>query len=60
MSAPLLRPKTPELPLGSEEEAREAIERLKQVTIGLLRVPKSELEQRLAEKRQKSRRPKGD
>jgi len=44
-----------EEPLG-EEEAREAFERLQRVTSGLLRVPKAELEARLAEKRVKSTR----
>ncbi len=40
----------------TEEEATEAFERLRKVTYGLLRVPKAELEQRLAERRIKSRR----
>lgn len=40
----------------SEEEAAEAFDRLRKVTSGLLRVPKAELDQRLAEKRIKSRR----
>jgi hypothetical protein len=40
----------------SEDEAREAFDRLQRITSGLLRVPKAELEARLAEKRIKSRR----
>lgn len=40
----------------SEDEAQEAFERLQRVTSGLLRVPKTELDARLAEKRIKSRR----
>ncbi len=40
----------------SEQEAEQAFERLRKVTSGLLRVPKAELDQRLAEKRIKSRR----
>lgn len=40
----------------SEEEAEETFSRLQQITSGLLRVPKAELEARLAEKRIKSRR----
>jgi len=42
----------------SEEEAAEAFERLRKVTSGLLRVPKAELDARLAEKRLKSPRRK--
>jgi hypothetical protein len=38
----------------SEDEARAAFDRLQRVTSGLLRVPKAELEARLAEKRIKS------
>ena len=40
----------------TEEEAEETFSRLRQITSGLLRVPKAELEQRLVEKRIKSRR----
>ncbi len=40
----------------SKEEAVETFERLRTITSGLLRVPKAELEARLAEKRIKSRR----
>jgi hypothetical protein len=40
----------------SEAEAEEAFTRLQRVTSGLLRVPKAELEARLAEKRIKSGR----
>jgi hypothetical protein len=40
----------------TEEEAEETFSRLRQITSGLLRVPKAELEARLAEKRIKSRR----
>lgn len=53
MAVPPEREREEEL---SEEEAAEAFERLRKVTSGLLRVPKAELEQRLAEKRIKSRR----
>lgn len=48
-------PRREEEPL-SEVEAEEAFARLRRVTSGLLRVPKEELEQRLAEKRIKGRR----
>jgi len=48
-------PEREEEPL-SEEEAATVFERLRRVTSGLLRVPKAELDQRLAEKRIKSRR----
>ncbi len=40
----------------SEAEAEETFTRLQRVTSGLLRVPKAELDARLAEKRIKSRR----
>jgi hypothetical protein len=40
----------------SEDEARAAFDRLRRVTSGLLRVPKTELDARLAAKRIKSRR----
>jgi hypothetical protein len=40
----------------SEEEAAETFDRLQRITSGLLRVPKAELDARLAEKRIKSRR----
>jgi hypothetical protein len=40
----------------TEDEAEETFSRLRQITSGLLRVPKAELEARLAEKRIKSRR----
>jgi hypothetical protein len=49
----LPREEEPEL---SEEEAQEAFTRLQDVTSRLLRVPKTELEARLAEKRIRSRR----
>jgi len=52
MAVPPQREKEP----LSNEEVEEAFERLRKVTSGLLRVPKAELEQRLAEKRIKSRR----
>ena len=42
----------------SKEEAVETFERMRTITSGLLRVPKAELEARLAEKRIKSRRRK--
>jgi len=48
-------PEREEEPL-SEEEAEQTFDRLRRITSGLLRVPKAELEQRLAEKRIKSRR----
>jgi hypothetical protein len=48
-------PEREEEPL-SEAEADEAFTRLQRVTSGLLRVPKAELDARLAEKRIKSRR----
>jgi hypothetical protein len=47
--------KEEEAPL-SEEEAEETFSRLRQITSGLLRVPKAELDARLAENRIKSRR----
>jgi hypothetical protein len=40
----------------TEDEAAETFSRLRTITSGLLRVPKAELEARLAEKRIKSRR----
>jgi hypothetical protein len=40
----------------TEEEAEETFSRFRTITSGLLRVPKAELEARLAEKRIKSRR----
>jgi hypothetical protein len=40
----------------SKEEAVETFERLRMITSGLLRVPKAELDQRLAEKRVRSRK----
>jgi hypothetical protein len=40
----------------TEEEAEETFCRLRNITAGLLRVPKAEVEQRLAEKRNASRR----
>jgi hypothetical protein len=49
-------PEPEERPPLSEEEAEETFSRLRQITSGLLRVPKAELEARLAEKRIKSRR----
>lgn len=49
-------PEVEERPPLSEEEAEETFSRLRQITSGLLRVPKAELEARLAEKRIKSRR----
>jgi hypothetical protein len=58
MTEPLEDRESP--PEMSEEEAETAFSRLRQVTSGLLRVPKAELEQRLAEKRFKSRRKKLD
>jgi hypothetical protein len=48
-------PEREEEPL-SETEAEDAFTRLQRVTSGLLRVPKAELEARLAEKRIKSGR----
>jgi hypothetical protein len=56
MASPHLKHKPPEAPL-SEEEARATFERFKQITSGLLRVPKSELEAKLSERRADSRRP---
>jgi len=49
----LPREEEPEL---TEEEAQQAFTRLQEVAGRLLRVPKTELEARLAEKRIKSRR----
>jgi hypothetical protein len=42
----------------TEEEAEETFSRMRQITSGLLRVPKAELDARLVEKRIKSRRHK--
>jgi hypothetical protein len=53
----LPREEEPEL---TEVEAQEAFSRLQDVTSRLLRVPKAELEARLAEKRIKSRRIRND
>jgi hypothetical protein len=55
MPIPPEREREEEAPL-SEDETREAFERLQRVTSGLLHVPKAELDQRLAEKRIKSSR----
>lgn len=40
----------------TEEEAEEVFNRFRRVAADLLRVPKAELEQRLAERRSRSRR----
>jgi hypothetical protein len=51
-----LEEKAKERPPLTEEEADETFTRLRRITSGLLQVPKAELEQRLAEKRTRSRR----
>lgn len=49
-------PDVEERPPLSEEEAEDTFARLRRITSGLLRVPKAELEEKLAENRMKSRR----